>query len=60
VAFFAKAQESGKELYRSIREKKHFPEQDAFLNAFKARMKGLVEFQQKDWVFEYEYWQARG
>ena len=57
---FAKAQELGKELCRNIREKRHFSEQDAFLDAFKARMKGLVEFQQKDWVFEYEYWQARG
>jgi multimeric flavodoxin WrbA len=57
---FAKAQELGKELCRSIQEKKHFPEQDAYLNAFKARMKGLVEYRQKEWTYEYEYWQARG
>lgn len=58
-ALFAKARELGKELCRCIREKKHFPELDACRKAFKARMKRLVESQQKEWTFEYEYWQAR-
>jgi len=58
-SLFAKAQELGKELCRCIREKKHFLEQDAYREAFKARMKRLVESQQKEWTFEYEYWQAR-
>lgn len=58
-SLFTNAQELGRELCRSILEKRHFPEQDAFLNAFKARMKGLVEFQQKEWTYEYEFWQTR-
>ena len=59
-SLFTKARELGAELCRSIAEKRHFPEQDAFLNAFKARMKGLVEYRQKEWSYEYEYWQAKG
>ncbi len=59
-ALFVKARELGKELCRSIAEKRHFSEQDAFLNAFRARMKGLVEYRQKEWTYEYEYWQAKG
>jgi hypothetical protein len=58
-SLFTKARELGKELCRSIQEKKHFSEQDAFRDAFKARMKRLVESQQKEWTFEYEYWQSR-
>ncbi|HTP66729.1 MAG TPA: flavodoxin family protein [Geobacteraceae bacterium] len=58
-ALFAKARELGRELCRSIQQKRHFPGQDAFRNAFKARMKRLVEYRQKDWTSEYEYWQAR-
>ena len=57
---FAKARELGRELCESIREKRHFPEQDSFREAFKARMKRLVEYRQKEWIFEYEYWQASG
>ncbi len=58
-SLFMKAQELGKELCRCIQEKRHFPGQDAYLNAFKARMMGLVEYRQKEWTFEYEYWRAR-
>ncbi len=57
---FAKARDLGQELCRSIAEKRHFPEQDAFLNAFRARMKGLVEYRRKEWTYEYDYWQAKG
>ena len=49
---FAQARELG-ELCRSIQEKRHFPEQGAFLNAFRVRVKMLVEFQQKEWTYEY-------
>ncbi len=56
---FAQARELGAELCQSIQEKRRFPGQDAFLNAFRVRMKRLVEFQQKEWTYEYEYWQTK-
>jgi multimeric flavodoxin WrbA len=59
AALFAKAQELGKKLCRCIEEKRHFPEQDAYLSGFKARMQGLVEYRHKEWTYEHEYWQAR-
>ena len=49
-ALFARARELGKALCNSIREKRHFPEQDEFRNSFKARMKRLVEYRQKEWI----------
>jgi multimeric flavodoxin WrbA len=58
-ALFAKARELGKTLCRSIREKRHFPAQDAFRDAFKERMKRLVAYREKDWPSEFEFWQAR-
>ncbi len=58
-SLFAKAQGLGRELCRCIEEKRYFPAQDAYRNAFKARMRGLVEYRQKDWTYEYEYWQGR-
>ena len=57
---FAKAQELGKELCRCIQDKRHFPEQDAFRNAFKSRMQKLVEYRKNEWTFENEYWKAKG
>jgi multimeric flavodoxin WrbA len=60
AALFAKAQELGKELCQSIQVKRHFPEQDAPRSNFKARMKRLIEFRQKEWIYEWEYWRARG
>jgi hypothetical protein len=59
-ALFVKARELGTKLCGSIREKRHFPEQDAFRSAIKSRMKGLVEYRRKDWTYEYEFWQAKG
>lgn len=59
-AFFSKARELGKELCRCIQEKQLFPSQTAFRNDFKARMKRLVEYRQKEWTYEYEYWQTKG
>jgi multimeric flavodoxin WrbA len=59
-SLFYEARELGRELCRCIEEKRHFPEQDAYLNDFKTRMKGLVEYRQKEWTYEYEFWQAKG
>lgn len=59
AVLFANAQKLGKELCRCIEEKRHFPEQDAYLTGFKTRMQGLVEYRQKEWIYEHEYWQAR-
>lgn len=59
ASLFAKAQELGRELCRCIKEKRYFPAQDAYRNAFKARMQGLVEYRQKEWPYEYEYWRGR-
>ena len=58
-ALFARARELGRSLCRCIAEKRHFPEQDAYRNAFRIRMKMLVSYRQKDWTYEHEYWQAR-
>ncbi len=58
-SLFAGAQELGRELCRCIRDKRNFPEQDEYRNAFKARMKGLIEYRKAEWTYEYEYWQAR-
>ena len=58
-SLFIKARELGRELCQCIQDQRQFPEQDAFRNMFKARMKGLVESQQKDWTYEYEFWRAR-
>jgi len=59
ATLFTKAQELGKELCRCIEVKQHFPEQDAYRIDFKARMQGLVEYRQKEWTYEHEYWQSR-
>ena len=56
---FAEAQELGRELCQCIQEKRHFPGQDEYRNAFKARMQRLIAYRQKEWTYEYEYWQAR-
>jgi multimeric flavodoxin WrbA len=58
-SLFTNAQQLGKELCRCINEKRHFPDQDAYRNDFKARMKRLIEYRQKEWTYEYEYWQTR-
>jgi len=56
---YSKARALGRELCDCIREKRHFPEQDQFLYAFRSRMSGLVEFMKEYWVFEREYWQNK-
>lgn len=56
---FAKARELGKELCRCIRGKEYFPEQAGYREAFKARMKRLVEYRKEEWPAEYLYWQEQ-
>jgi len=58
-ALFVTAQELGMCLCRSMEQKSHFPEQDAYLSAFRYRMMKLVEYRQKEWIYEYEFWKAR-
>jgi multimeric flavodoxin WrbA len=58
-ALFSRARGLGRTLCRCIKEQRHFPEQDAYLNAFKIRMKMLVNYRQKDWTYEHEYWHTR-
>jgi multimeric flavodoxin WrbA len=59
ATLFAKANELGRELCLSVQEKRHFPEQDAYRNAFKARMQSLVEYRKNEWVYESKYWETR-
>ncbi len=56
---FESARNLGRELYTSIAKKRKFPEQDAFISDFKARMTGLVDYMQEQWVFEREFWAKR-
>ena len=59
-ALFVRARELGKELCRSVQEKRLFPEQDDFHNAFKERMRRLMLYKRDEWPYEYEVWQALG
>ena len=56
---FDRARNLGRELCRCIAEGRAFPEQDTFINGFKARMSGLVDFMKEQWVFEREYWEKK-
>ncbi len=56
---FSRARTLGNSLCCSIAEKRRFPEQEGFHDAFRARMTGLVDFMQEYWVFEREYWQKK-
>jgi hypothetical protein len=53
---FAKANNLGRELCRSIRDKKTFPAQEPFRQGFKSHMAGLVDAMKEQWVFEHEFW----
>lgn len=55
-ALYARARNLGAELCACIRERRRFPEQEAFHAGFRARMTGLVDFMQEQWVFEREWW----
>jgi len=56
---YDKAQGLGRELCQCISENRRFPEQDMFINGFKARMSGLVGFMKEIWVFERECWEKK-
>lgn len=53
---YGKAHNLGRELCRGITEQRRFPEQDTFINGFRTRMSGLVDFMKDYWVYEREYW----
>lgn len=57
---FARARRLGEDLIGAVREKPRFPEQDAFHDAFRERMRRLMEYRKGDWTYEYDYWRARG
>jgi len=59
-ALFVRARELGKELCRSVQEKRSFPEQDAFHNDFKERMRRLMLYKRDEWPYEFDVWQALG
>ena len=56
---YTQARTLGRELCHCIGEKRRFPDQEQFHDAFRARMSGLVDFMQEHWVFEREYWQQK-
>ena len=56
---YDKARSLGRELCRCVAEGRTFPEQDAFISGFKARMTGLVDFMKEQWMFEQEYWEKK-
>jgi multimeric flavodoxin WrbA len=56
---YGKARSLGRELCRSVGEQRKFPEQDAFINGFRTRMSGLIDFMKEYWVFEREYWERK-
>jgi hypothetical protein len=56
---YARAQSLGRELCRCVTERQKFPEQDAFINGFKARMSGLIDYMKEYWAYEREYWEKK-
>jgi multimeric flavodoxin WrbA len=59
-ALFARARELGTDLCRSVQEKRSFPEQDAFHDAFKERMRRLMLYKKDEWPYEFDVWRALG
>lgn len=57
---YDRARSLGGELCASVTERRTFPEQDTFKNAFKSRMSGLVDYMKEYWLFEREYWAKKG
>ncbi len=60
AALCAQGRELGRELCRAVREKRGYPEQDAFHDAFRERMRGLMEYRKDDWTYEYAFWRNMG
>jgi len=56
---FQAARELGRRLVQSIRNREVFPDQQPEREAFRNRMRRLVEGNKGEWTFEYEYWQRR-
>jgi len=56
AALFSQARELGGELCRCITETALFPEQIPYREAFKARMRHLVEYRRETWAAEHTYW----
>ncbi len=56
---YLNAQNLGRELCRCVTERQKFPEQDAFISRFKARMSGLVDIMKDYWAFEREQWEKK-
>jgi len=56
---YERARDLGRELCRSAREKRRFPEQEAFRQSFRARMQGVVGYMQDFWPYEREYWREK-
>jgi multimeric flavodoxin WrbA len=56
---FEKARELGRDLCKSVREKREFPEQDAARQAIRARMQQLVGIMGEHWPYEREFWASR-
>ncbi len=57
VTLYDNSRKLGGELCCCIAEKRRFPEQEAFISDFKARMSGLVDFMKDFWPFERDYWE---
>lgn len=57
---YADARDLGQELCSSIAERRTFPEHEPFRQAFKARMRGLVDRMQEWWTYESDYWSRTG
>lgn len=53
---FARARDLGGQLCCCIRERRYFPDQADYRNAFKARMERLVAYRQNLWIAERTYW----
>jgi len=58
TSLYDKARSLGHELCRCVAERRKFPEQEAFISDFKARMSGLIDLMKEYWPFEREYWKV--
>ncbi|ABB32044.1 NADPH-dependent FMN reductase [Geobacter metallireducens RCH3] len=59
ATLYGKASALGRDLCRCISEKRRFPDQERFHEAFRSRMSGLVDFMKEFWLFERDYWQKK-
>ena len=55
-----KAREMGKELAKSIKEKKAYPEQDACHKEFRKNFGMTLKFNKDRWQHNYEHWVEKG